>query len=364
MTANCLMQSRDDYRGARMAGAKQDDFEARIRRSIDAYHESALVYAAVKLGLPDKMGTRSWTAEQLAETLGLSAPHLLRFMRALASLGICEERRDGEFALSPAGRCLSADSPSRLAEKVQIVVEQYWRPWANLVSCLQTGTPAFEQVFGMSVRDWRRLNTEQGALFNSYLAKEAQAQADPIVDALDFSDVRTVADVGGGHGGLLTALLKAHPHVQGVLFDFPETIEAAKPYLQSLGVAERIELAGGDVLTGIPVRADLFVLKGVLQQYDDADSLAILKNCRAAVLEGTKLAIIERLLPERATDDPAAIMLDLHIAIMLDLHMMTITSGRARSVAAFEALLSEAGLKLSKATPTRSGLTIIEAVLK
>jgi hypothetical protein len=350
------MQSMDDYRGARMAGAKQDDFEARIRRSIDAYHESALVYAAVKLGLPEKMGTRSWTAEQLAEALGLSAPHLVRFLHGLVTLGVCEERRDGEFVLSPAGRCLAAGSPSRLAEKVQIVVEQYWQPWANLVSCLQTGTPAFEQVFGMSARDWRRLNTEQGALFNSYLAKETLAQADPIIAALDFSDVGTIADVGGGYGGLLGALLKAHPHVQGVLFDCPETIEAAKPYLQSLGVAERVELAGGDILTAIPVRADLYVLKGVLQQWDDAKVLAILKNCRKAMPDRARLVIIERLLPERATDDPAA--------IMLDLHMMTITGGRARSLAEFEALLSEAGLALSKATPTRSGLTIIEAVLK
>ena len=84
----------------------------------------------------------------------------------------------------------------------------------------------------------------------------------------------------------------------------------------------------GDFLAAIPVQADLYLLKGVLQQWDDADALAILRNCRAAMPEGAKLAIIERLLPERAADDPAA--------IMLDLHMMTITGGRARSLAEFD----------------------------
>jgi hypothetical protein len=348
------MQNMDDDRGARMAEAEQNDFEARIRRSIEAYHESALVYAAVKLDLPDKMGTRSWTAEQLAAELGLSAPHLLRFLRGLASLGICDELPGEAFALNTSGQCLKRGSASRLREKVQIVVEQYWLPWMELVSCLRTGKPSFDQAFGMNVRDWRRLKTEQGALFSSYLAKETLAQADPIVDAFDFSDVRTAADIGGGYGGLLAAFLEDHPRVQGVLFDSPETIEAAKPYLQSLGVAERIELAAGDILSAIPVRADVYLLKGVLQQWDDASARTILANCRAAMPAGARLAIIEQLLPERAADGPAA--------IMLDLHMMTITGGRARSLAEFEALLTEAGLALSKATPTRSGLTIIEAV--
>ena len=186
------------------------------------------------------------------------------------------------------------------------------------------------------------------------MAKETLAQADSIIEALDFSRVRTVADIGGGGGGLIAAVLRAQPHVKGVLFDRPQTLETAKPYLQSLGVAERMKLVGGDFLAEIQVRADLYLLKGVLQQWDDAASLAILRNCRSVMPAGARLLIIERLLPERASDDPAA--------IMLDLHMMTITGGRARSLQQFEALLSEAGLRIAKVTPTSSGLSIIEAV--
>jgi hypothetical protein len=351
------MQSLDQHRGARMAGAEQDDFEARIRRSIDAYHESALVYAAVKLGLPETMGTRSWTVEGLATELGLPQPHLARFMRGLSSLGVCVEGADGSFMLTSGGQSLRADSASRLAKKVQIVVEQYWQPWANLISCLKTGTPAFDQVFGTNVRDWRREHAQQGAIFEFYLTAETFDQAGSIIEAMKYAaEAKKVADIGGGCSALLAPLLIAFPHLSGALFDKPHVIEMAKPFLQAFAqfrLPERIELIAGDVLTGIPVKADLYLLKGVVQQWDDAEALAILRNCRTAMPDGARLAIIERVMPERAADDIAA--------IMLDLHMMTITGGRVRSLAEFEELLSQAGLKLSKVTPTRAGLTIIEA---
>ena len=331
----------------------QASFEDRLRKQIEAYHEAALVYAAVRLGLPDRLALARSTPAELAKALELSPPHLHRFLRGLCSIGICEELPDGVFALTPGGQTLRPGSPSRLAEKVQIVVGQYWWPWANVVSNLKTGTPAFEQTFGMRVSDWRAKHAEQGALFDAYLAKETLAQAEPIVSALDVSGTKTIADIGGGYGGLLAALLGAHPEIEAVLFDRPATLEAAKPFLESLGVAPRVRLEAGEFFTAIPVRADLYLLKGVLQQWNDDAARTILRHCRYAMPEGARLAIVERLLPERAVDDPAA--------IMIDLHMMTITGGRARSLADFEELLSESGLALAKVTPTSSGLAIIEA---
>jgi hypothetical protein len=292
-----------------MSGSAREHeaFEERLRRSIEAYHEAALLYAASKLGLADKMGARSWPAEELAEALGLSAPHLARFLRGLCIIGLCEEGADGTLALTPFGRSLTRDS--QLAAKVQIVIEQYWQPWANLAVTLQDGRPAFDQVFGTNVFDWRRAHPEQGAMFASYLAKARQADCEAILAALGTSETDTVVEV-----------------------DAADTVRLAET----------------------PSHTDVYLLKGVLQNYDDEDARAILKNCRAAMRDGARLVIVERLLPERATDDPAA--------VMLDLHMMTITGGRARSVAAFEALLSTAGLASARVTPADSGLAIIEAV--
>jgi hypothetical protein len=142
--------------------------------------------------------------------------------------------------------------------------------------------------------------------------------------------------------------------VEGVLFDRPHTVETAKPYLLSLGVAGRVQCVSGDFLSAVEVQADLYLLKSVLQQWDDADSLTILRNCRAAMQDAARLLVIERLGPKRAVEDAAS--------IMVDLHMMAITGGRTRSREQFEALLSQAGFTIAKVTPTRSGLVIIDAV--
>jgi O-methyltransferase domain len=287
----------------------QAAFEERLRRQIDAYHEAALIYAAVTLGLPDRLAAGPATSGQLAASLGLSTPHLARFLRGLCSLGVCEELPDGAFGLTTEGECLLSGSPSRLAEKVQIVVGQYWWPWANFASSLKSGKPAFEQMFGAPVFDWRRENAAQGALFKSYLAKETQADTEAVLTALGVSASDRVVQFDGADAG---------------------------------------------PLADIPAGGDLYLLKGVLQNYDDQGAAVILRNCRKAMPKGARLAIIERLLPERATDDPAA--------IMLDLHMMTITGGRVRSLADFTTLLPEAGLALTKATPISSGLAILEIV--
>ena len=99
-------------------------------------------------------------------------------------------------------------------------------------------------------------------------------------------------------------------------------------------------LVGGDFLAEVPVEADLYVLKSVLQHWDDAAARAILESCREAMPAQSRLVIVERLLPERSADDPAA--------AMLDLHMMVITGGRVRTRGEFEHLLTEAGLTLSR----------------
>jgi hypothetical protein len=329
-----------------------DDFEERLGLKIAAYHDTALLHAAIVLGLPERLEQRGVAADALATELGLSAPHLHRLLRGLASLGICAESPDGTFTLTAEGRYLLPGA--RLRQKVEIVVAQYWHPWADLAASVTTAKPAFEQVFGQNVADWRRDNAASGALFDSYLAHEALAQAPAVAAVLDFTGVESVADLGGGYGGLLAGLLQANRNLRGILFDRPHLIEAALPFLQAQGVADRVERVGGDLLTAIPVEADLYVLNGVLQQWDDAKARAILANCRKAMRQGARLAIVERLLPEQAADDPAA--------IMLDLHMMAITGGRVRGFAEFEAMLSDAGFGRVEARPTPSGLSVIVAV--
>ncbi|MGE5260814.1 MAG: methyltransferase [Actinomycetota bacterium] len=345
-----------------MTGKTEDlaVFEERLRRDIEAYHASALVYTAAKLGLPDTMGEQAWTAEELAGVLGALSPHLYRFLRGLVTISICEELGDGRFKLTPGGALLRSVSPSpaHLDKKVQIIVEQYWRPWADLHSVLKTGEPSFDHVFGASVAEWRKANPQQGEMFESYLAAQTFDQAASILEVMECAaEAKTVADIGGGCGALLAPLLIAFPHLKGVLLDKPPMIEMAKAFLKvfdQFRFRERIDLVAGDFFAGVPVKADLYLLKGVLQQWDDVDAVAILRNCRNAMPKDARLVIIERLMPERAADDPAS--------VILDLHMMIITGGRTRSGDEFKHMLEAASLIFSRVTPTTSGLALIEAV--
>jgi hypothetical protein len=192
------------------------------------------------------------------------------------------------------------------------------------------------------VSEWRSVNAAQGALFDSYLAKETAGQLASIIAAIDLSGVGTVA------------ILPARYRPDGVPVDRSYIVDMSQPYLPLLKAVKRVEFVAGDVLDEIPIEADLYLLNAVLRQWDDEQARAILANVRSAMPGAAKLLIVERLMPERASDDPAA--------IMLDLHMMAITGGRARSLAEFEALLSSAGLAVTKATPTRSGSWVIEAI--
>ena len=173
----------------------------------------------VECVIPDMTGIargKTATSEQLAALLGLSAAHLHRFLRGLcssASARSCLTVRSR--SRREAIRCARA-RPRGLPRKVQIVVGQYWWPWANLASNLKTGQPAFEQTFGMRVVDWRAAHAEQGALFNSYLAKETLAPggAHRLCARMCRGHKKTIADIGGGYGGLLAALLGAHPEIE------------------------------------------------------------------------------------------------------------------------------------------------------
>jgi len=149
-------------------------------------------------------------------------------------------------------------------------------------------------------------------------------------------------------------VLLAHPDMRGVLMDVPHKLAGARVYLQSDGLAGRVGLVGGTATVEIPVEADLYLLKSVLQQHDDAAARAILENCRKAMKPGARLAIIERLLPERALDDPAA--------VMLDLHMMAITGGKTRTEAEMKALLADAGLRAAGIALIDGGLSLIHAL--
>lgn len=323
-----------------------------LQALINGYQHTALIYLAAKLRLADHLGESPKSGAELAQALGADAPSLHRVLRGLATLGVCSEAPDGRFALTAAGAELRSGSPSAARGLALLTGEEYAPAWGNLLHTVMTGEPAFRHCFGMDTLEHRAEHPELNDHFNIGLALNASRIAPTILAAYDFSAFRTVADVGGGQGALLAALLQAHPHLNGTLLERPDVAAAARAHLEAAGVSARCRVVEGDFFHDVPAGANVLILKSVLHDWEDERAAMLLRNCRQALSAQGKLLIIERLLPERAADDPAA--------IIVDLQMLALTGGRERSQADYRALLDASGFALAKARRTPSGFSILE----
>jgi hypothetical protein len=315
------------------------------------------IHAAVKLGVIAALAAGPAGAPAIASKLGLHPRATYRLLRALAGLGLCEHRDDDAFALAGAGRALLADAPGSLHAFALHWGERMWRGFGDLDEVVRTGTPS---------RDWGRdrffsleHRPDQAQVLHGSMVGATRRDAQAIVDACDFADAREVVDVGGGYGALLAAVLKAHPGLAGATADLPYVREGALTFLAAEGLGKRARFAPLDFFVSAPPPADVYLLKSVLHDWDDAEAIAILRGVRAAMDERARLVVVERCAPARATALPA------HEAVLRsDLQMMAVTGGVERTEREYDELFAAAGLERRRTLPTASPFSVLEAVAR
>jgi len=325
-----------------------------LQALLDGYRSTVLLYVAARLGLSDLLADGPMSSTELACRLGAHAPSLHRILRGLVALGVCSEHADGRFGITPLGALLRADAPDSLRGAAILNGEEYLGAWGSLLESAMTGQTAFNHAFGMSQWGHREQHPELNECFNAGLTEETAHVAGAIVAAYDFSPFRTIADIGGGHGSLLAAILTAHPSGGGILFDQPHVVAEARCYLDEAGVAARCRVAGGDLFRRVPDGADIHVLKSVIHDWGDEQSLAVLRNCHRALKERGTILLVERVMPPRAADDPDT--------VLLDVHMLAVTGGRERTEGEYGGLFAAAGFALTRVIPTRCRFSLIEGV--
>jgi SAM-dependent methyltransferase len=324
----------------------------RLRVLIDGYQYSALIHVAARLGLAEQLAGKSATACELAGRLQVDTSALTRLLRGLVLLDVVREEADDHFALTETGQALRPGQPGSLHESAVIAGAEYLPAWGQLLHSVRTGETAFNQVFGQTPWEHRAAHPELDAAFNGWLREQTGGFAAAVTTVCDFSRAGRIMDVGGGLGGLLTAILTANPHLSGVLFDQPHVTSTAQAWIADAGLADRCDTVGGDFFDTIPPGADVYLLKSVLHDWDDFQAETLLRTCRQAMRPGARLLLIERLLPRRAGDDPTA--------IMLDLHMLAVPGGRERDAEAYRRIAAAAGLNWIRTTPTSVGMSILE----
>lgn len=293
------------------------------------------VSAAAELGLPDLLADRAMTSQEIAGAIGVHAPSVHRVLRLLAGSGVVSGDDVTGFRLTERGALLRRDVAGSMRDLAVYYGSVIYRSFDGITDSVRTGGLAFDQIYGTPFFPYLEANPDMARLFDGAMAAGSAFLAD-VPQVYDFSAARTAVDLGGGKGTLLAAVLRAYPHLRGVLFDAGHVIEAARPGLADFGT--RCELVSGDFFLTVPDCGDVYMLARILHDWEDDDCLRILKLVRTALSEAGTLLVIERLVPE---DGGAA------LALEWDVHMMLVTGGRERTESEFRSLFSAADLTLA-----------------
>lgn len=333
------------------------DAAGAMMRLITAGWAARMVHTAAELGIADHLGEPR-DAASLAAATSSHAPSLARLLRALAAIGVLHESDDRTYTLTPLGATLRRDVPGSMRAWVLLCFgDEQGRAWEALTHAVRTGEHAYRHIFGTDI--WTRLaqQPEAARLFDEAMQGLTQGANGALIAHYPFERYGWTVDVGGGNGALLMPVLARHPGMRATLFDLPHVAEAARARIAEAGLSGRYEAIGGDAFAAVPAGADAYVLKGVVHDWEDAEALAILRNCRAAMRADSRLLVIERVLPERIDPgDPLTPGRFIH-----DINMMLNPGGRERTEAEFRDLLARAGLRLARVVPTPCPLAVIEA---
>ena len=328
-----------------------------VNQLIEGFRTTALIATAVRLKIVDGLGPDPQLTSELAASLALDESALTRVLRGLTVLEIVREHPEPDasnsrFSLTPMGLLLRSDADGQLAQYALLCEGQYLPAWTNMEVALREGRNPFEAAFGRPVWQYRQDHPEEGALFNQWLHGRSSTIADELVAALDLSSCKKVADIGGGKGIVLSRILQRFPGCRGVLAEQPSVLNQAESFLHECGLRNRCELTPIDFFVSVPGECEAYVLKSILHDWNDDDSMRILGSLRNAMSPVARLFIIERILPANAQEDPGT--------IWIDLMMMNVTGGSERTLHEYESLLTGADLSITRIIRTASSFHVLE----
>jgi len=310
------------------------------------YFRSRALCAAARLGVADALGDSERTLEQLATACEAKPASLFRLLRALASFGVVVETQPGSFVLTASGKPLRKDVAGSEWASVVFWADLLADNWAYLTDCVRTGENATRvRPEGVPAR-WSQ-DPDARAIFGAVRGTAPAEDYMPVARAWDFSRYQTVADLGGGGGALIAAILKAFPNVRGILVDRLEFVDAAAPRFEKEGLADRCKLLAADLCQAVPPGADVYTMQHVLHGYDDEAAAGVLRNCRAVLPPEGRLLVIEFVLPDVVDHaDP-----ELEHRLMSDLNMLAVTGGKERSALEWQILLTSTGFECRRIIP-------------
>jgi len=316
-----------------------------------------LTYAlsgVARLGVADQMDTTPMSVEDIAAKTGAHPPSLYRVMRMLAGMGVFKEEPGKRFTLTAAGEMLKSDVPGTVRYFAMMFGDEWTtRAYEHFTSCLRTGQDGVSQAYGKDVFDLLAERPEQLATFQAAMTSGSTLAAQAIIQAYDFSGIKRLADVGGGHGALLASIVRRYPEMRGVLFDRAEVVESVTKE-QFAGCDGRVTLEAGSFFERVPDGCDAYLMKHIIHDWSDEHCRTILGLMRKRLPKDGRVLVCEMVVTDEPGPSPAK---------MLDIEMLVMTvGGKERTEEEFRDLFASCGLRLNRIVPTERPISVIEAV--
>jgi hypothetical protein len=312
----------------------------------------------VNLGIFDTIGECAKSVEEIASEINADVCLLKRLLRALTSLGLLRNDEQQRLSLTPSGSFLDEAHPETL--KWMVLLEEgpeHYAVWKHLSNMVRSGVQnGFQLEYGQHAFDYAQHNPQYAEIFSNAMSSFSSVQSRQALEAfaiIDMTAKRTICDIAGGKGHLLSSILKEYGNMTGILFDLPEVVEEdAKFWAKKFDVERRLSALGGDMFKAIPA-ADDYVMKMILHDWNDAECIEILKKARAAANSAARLFIVEHVVPEDHDD---------HFSKLYDIHMLCWATGTERTVAEYQSLVNAAGWNyVGTHFSTTNAMGIIEA---
>jgi hypothetical protein len=318
------------------------------------YVLSTALQIAVRLGVADHLANGPRTSQELAAATGTLDDPLCRLLRVLAGVGIFAEVQPKTFALTPPADVLRKDAPQSIHDVVLFIADPlHLRVYADGIESLRTGKPAVETTFGMPAFEYFKTHPEYSAVFNNAMTNFSAAIVPAVLEAYDFSGINLLVDVAGGHGQVLTSILRKYPAMRGILMDLDHVLAGAKPNIDASGVGDRVQTASGDFFKAVPPGGDAYIMKHIIHDWDDERAVQILRSIHTAFgSKPGKVLLLEGVLPP--SNEPG-------LGRIMDLEMLFMPGGRERTADEYGALFDRAGFQLTQVVPTKSPVSVVEA---
>ncbi|MGH3848200.1 MAG: methyltransferase [Pseudonocardiaceae bacterium] len=302
------------------------------------------VRAAATLRLPDLVADGADTTSELAARSGTDPDALGRLMRHLRILGLFRATEDGHWELAELGELLRDDHPMgirRSLDQDDHYVRKVDRSAYGLLEAVRTGGAVWEKLHGLSFWDDMSADPGFGRGFNAQMAHHSALYSPAIARGYDWSTVQHVVDVGGGTGRTLVTILGDHPHLRGTLVDLPGPVAGAAAVLKEANVAGRCVVVGQSFFDRLPPGGDVYLLANTIHDWNDEDSVRILRRCADAAGPGGRVLVADRVVTDEADMATQAFVSG------VDLLMLMLNGGRERSEEEFRKLGATAGLQLT-----------------